>query len=158
MYCWKKQRNPWSTAVTPDVGLQGEGGRVLLGKEYRSHSYVIFTHLPTSATAFSLWIPKTSCIHCASPPVLSPAGFPSPLDASQPLCTPLLCPTQALGGLQTAAPAPSRQTQLPGRGAKYLDCGKSWFCRLFFFFATPISQFDASSQLRSCPRGQHHKL
>lgn len=122
-----------------------------LGGERRRHSYLIFTHLPPSATAFSLWMPKTSHVRCASPSMLSPAGLPSPPDAPQPLCIPLLCPTQALSGLQTTTSTPPSQTQLPRRGAKYLGCGKSCF---WHFFATPVSQFDASSQLRSCTSAQ----
>lgn len=58
----------------------------------------------------------------------------------------LSAPHRPLGGSKLLS-----LTHLPGRAAKYLECRKSWFCH---GFTTPISQFDASSQLRSCTSAQ----
>lgn len=83
VYSWKMQRNPRSTAPTPDGDLWGEGGRMSLGVQKAPPNFYLLVQL-------SLWIPKPSP---CSRPVQKSSGLPSPLNVLQPLC-----PTQALGG------------------------------------------------------------
>lgn len=142
MYSWEEQRNPGSTAVTPDLGLWGEGDRVSLAGECRRHSDIIFIHL-------------------LLPPPLSPCGSPKPHVPPLPCRAQQACslsaPRRHSVGYELLR-CPAKTDLATENRCKISRVQKELVLPLFCYSHFPVRCFLPAEELHLCPSRQCHKL